>query len=509
MALLLDCTLRDGGYYTNWDFSEQVVNDYFDKVNELPIDYVEIGYRNPQTSDNYVGEFFHLDVERIQNIRGKLKKAKIALMLDAKCVKKTDVPEILSPLKGTVDLVRIAVNPDKVAEAIELGQAIVDAGFKLAFNVMYISTGKVNKELVKEIASCGYPIEFFYLVDSYGGAQPEDVAELVDLVRENFNGKVGFHGHNNMELALANSMKALVKGVDVIDATVLGMGRGSGNLKTELYLTYLLGEGKVDCNMEVLSELVNVFKPLHEEYNWGTNLPYMIAGAMNIPQGTVMNWISTDRYSENDIVKKVMNVGNTPIDIKPFIANPVKKEFVVVLGGGPSLKQFDQKIRKYIKAHDPRLVLTGLKNIEELTKDVDEFVLCLSGKQLHGLKKLSEAVRSKIKQVILPPHAENVEADDIELLKDKVVALDSLDFPNPEEDSPLVLALEFCRRINLRAELIGFDGYPEDSSKGQILNEVNQHIFDHYSKSGIEVISLTDTRYKVKKVSIHARTMML
>ena len=55
---ILDCTLRDGGYYTQWDFDKETVKTYFTAFNELPVDYLEIGYRS-QALPGYLGEYFY------------------------------------------------------------------------------------------------------------------------------------------------------------------------------------------------------------------------------------------------------------------------------------------------------------------------------------------------------------------------------------------------------------------------------------------------------------------
>ena len=57
---LLDCTLRDGGYYTDWDFDKALVDDYFESMNNLPIEYIEIGYRSTKINNQYLGEYFYL-----------------------------------------------------------------------------------------------------------------------------------------------------------------------------------------------------------------------------------------------------------------------------------------------------------------------------------------------------------------------------------------------------------------------------------------------------------------
>jgi 4-hydroxy 2-oxovalerate aldolase len=63
--LLLDCTLRDGGYYTNWDFDKQLVDLYITSLEKLPVDYIEIGYRSTLKNE-YFGEFYYCPLSTVQ-----------------------------------------------------------------------------------------------------------------------------------------------------------------------------------------------------------------------------------------------------------------------------------------------------------------------------------------------------------------------------------------------------------------------------------------------------------
>ena len=107
------------------------------------------------------------------------------------------------------------------------------------------------------------------------------------MVRSKTNVKLGFHGHNNLEMALANTLTAIDEGIDIVDATITGMGRGAGNLKTELLLTVLNAKGVLDFPYNELSKTVDDFTELQSHYEWGTNLPYMVSGANSLPQKQV------------------------------------------------------------------------------------------------------------------------------------------------------------------------------------------------------------------------------
>ena len=112
-----------------------------------------------------------------------------------------------------------------------------------------------------------------------------------------------------MQLGLINTLTAIECGVDFVDATALGMGRGAGNLNMELLLTYLKNEG-LEVDFNVLGDYVSNFQPLLDKYQWGTNLPYMISGANRIPQKEVMEWVTNRAYSFNSIVRALDNKRN-------------------------------------------------------------------------------------------------------------------------------------------------------------------------------------------------------
>ena len=115
---------------------------------------------------------------------------------------------------------------------------------------------------------------------------------------------LGFHGHNNLEMAFTNARMAIDYGADLIDCTITGMGRGAGNLKTELMLTYLKATNNLQFNLLALNTLINEFKVLQSQYKWGTSLPYMVCGAYSLPQTEVMD---NTHLSDSEIIIKLEN----------------------------------------------------------------------------------------------------------------------------------------------------------------------------------------------------------
>ena len=260
---ILDCTLRDGGYYTNWNFDKKLTDIYFKALNDLPVDYLEVGYRCIPGTD-YYGEYYYCPpyvLERIKSISNK----KLVIILDEKNIKKEDIKELLKPCIGVVKMIRFAIDPKNFKRALVLAEEVKKLGFEVGFNVMYMSTWKDESEFLDSIKYVDGIADYFYMVDSFGGVFPKDVKDTIDIVRSKTNVALGFHGHNNLELALVNSLTAIENGVEIIDATITGMGRGAGNLKTELLLTVLNKVNGLEVDFNPLSQVTGEFELLQKE----------------------------------------------------------------------------------------------------------------------------------------------------------------------------------------------------------------------------------------------------
>ncbi len=232
MVKLLDCTLRDGGYYTNWDFDKELTNLYFQYIDKLPIEYIEIGYRN-NIKDEYFGEYFYVPLSTLKGIK-KYTNKKLSLMLNTKDCDNIDLNKLLNNTKGYISLIRLATDPNKIELSIKIASKLEALGFDVALNIMYISKIADNHTFFNHLQDIKNTVKYICLVDSYGSIFPNDLKILIEKIQSKTKIPLGFHGHNNMELAFANALLSISNGVELIDCTILGMGRGAGNLKTEL-----------------------------------------------------------------------------------------------------------------------------------------------------------------------------------------------------------------------------------------------------------------------------------
>ena len=500
---LLDCTLRDGGYYTNWDFDRSTVDTYLRAFDTLPVDYLEVGYRSIGL-EGYLGEYFYCPIYVLERIRAASSK-KLVIILNEKDIRPHHVAELLKPCLGLIDMVRLAVDPQNFERALALGQAVKQLGFELCFNVMYMSSWGDYPELMDNLHRLEGLADYLYMVDSYGGVFPEDVVAAIQSIRERTSIPLGFHGHDNLEMALANTLTAVAQGVELIDATVTGMGRGAGNLKMELLLVALNARQGLEVDFNQLSQVVADFEQLQSAHGWGASLPYMISGANSLPQKQVMEWVTKRFYSFNSIVRALQNQKEKRVDNFKFAEFSADKQYdtVVIIGGGPSAVQHAEAVRHYLEGQDSVAIIhASSKNAYEYHDLSTDQYFCLVGNEGHRMEKVfTEKLTDFRGSCILPPFPRKMGTYIPAALADHTFELADVTFTDRLRDSHTVLALQTA--IALGANhifLVGYDGYTgrNITQLERGLAEENDLLFrDFMTHTGKRLTSLSPTEYKV------------
>lgn len=499
---ILDCTLRDGGYYTNWDFSKALVDTYFTSFNTLPVDYLEIGYRSNPMKE-YLGEYFYCPVYVLDQAK-RLSNKKLVIILDEKNVKPQHVPALLRPCVGLIDMVRIALDPEQFGRALKLAEEIKKLGFEVGFNTMYMSKWKQYPAFLDDLKFVSAVADYFYLVDSYGGVYPQDVIDTMQLVKERTSCKLGFHGHNNMELGLINSLTAVQHGAAIIDATVTGMGRGAGNLKTELLLTALNAREDLAVDFNALSTVVDAFEQLQQHYRWGTNLPYMVSGANSLPQKDVMEWVTRRFYSFNSIIRALYNQKQKIQDNQKFKLFEAHKKYsrVVIIGGGPNASLHRQAVKEFIMRSGEAtcLIHASSKNAAEYEQvHVDQF-FCLVGNEGHRLEHVFKNELSKFTgKCVLPPFPRKMGTYVPPEVAGQCFELGAIEFTDRLHDSHTALALQTSLSLGVKEIfLVGYDGY-QDKTITQLeksLSDENEFLFAAFTRHAqIPLLAITPTNY--------------
>jgi 4-hydroxy 2-oxovalerate aldolase len=507
---ILDCTLRDGGYYTNWDFSADTVKAYLKSFNKLPVDYLEIGYRSNPMKE-YLGEYFYCPVYLLEEARS-LSNKKLVIILNEKDVRPEHVHALLSPCVGLVDMVRIALDPLQLGRALKLASEIRKLGFEVGFNVMYMSKWKQFGSFLDEIKHVGEVADYFYMVDSYGGVYPTDVIETIQMVKERTECKLGFHGHNNMELGLINSLTAIQHGVEIVDVTITGMGRGAGNLKTELLLTALNAKDGLDVDFNALSNVVDVFEQMQQQHGWGTNLPYMVSGANSLPQKDVMEWVTRRFYSFNSIIRALQNQKRGVKDNEqlPLFIPEEKFSNAIIIGGGPNAVLHATGVLAYLDQHpDTCIIHASSKNANYYKMAKVPQFFCLVGNEGYRLEKVFDDLGGFNGKCVLPPYPRKMGTYIPITIKENTFELDAIDFTDRLNDTHTALALKTSIQLSVKSIMIvGYDGYQDTSLSQQerSLSEENENLFTSFQNKHpeVEIAAVTPTNYKsLPTVSIY------
>ena len=295
---IFDCTIRDGGLMNAHKFDDEIVKAVYSACVDASIDYMEIGYINSKRifSPAEYGAWQFCGEDDIRRIVGENDTSlKLSAMADAE---KSDYHEDILPCDQSVlDMIRVATYIHQIPLAIDMIKDAHDKGYETTVNLMAVSTVSEREldEALQLLADS--EVDAIYVVDSFGSLYSEQVQLLIDkyMSYAKPRGKqVGMHAHNNQQLAFANTIEAIIKGVDMLDASMAGLGRGAGNCPMELLVGFLHNP-KLRLR-PVLQCIQQHIEPLRKELMWGFDAPYMLTGLLNQhPRAAIQFNASEDR----------------------------------------------------------------------------------------------------------------------------------------------------------------------------------------------------------------------
>ncbi|MBC8559493.1 aldolase catalytic domain-containing protein [Clostridiaceae bacterium NSJ-33] len=307
---VLDATIRDGGLCNNFEFTDEFVTELY-KVNiKSGVDYMEFGYKASKNlfRESDYGKWKFCNEEDLRAIVGdNISDMKIAVMADVgRCDFKTD---FLPKNESVIDMVRVACYIHQIPAAIEMIEHFHTLGYETTCNIMAIS--QANSDQVEQALEmlCQCNVDVIYLVDSYGSLYPENASALAQTyiaAAEKMGKKVGFHAHNNQNLAFANTIETLSYGVSYLDATIQGMGRGAGNCAMELLLGFLKNPKYNLYNLLYFIE--KYMLPLKEDgVVWGYDLQYMFTGQLNRHPREAIDFTTQNRRDYAEFYKSLLD----------------------------------------------------------------------------------------------------------------------------------------------------------------------------------------------------------
>ncbi len=503
---ILDCTLRDGGYYTNWNFPSNLVDKYLSVVSKLPIDEIEIGYVSLNEKDDK-GLFFHLNDQYLKKIKKSLrKKQKLCCMIDAKEIKNYNQLQKLISNNKNVDVFRFAIDPKKLDFLVGLLSKAKKKFKKKLFriNLMYLSKWFKDytyaNNLLKKINE---DIDEVALVDSYGSLKPiETHIFFKNIINNNKDKKIGCHFHNNCGLALANTLSAIEAGCATADSTLKGMGRGAGNAETELLLS-IKRSNKLNISSYDFDELLEEFELLKNKMRWGSSFSYSCSAIKGFSQGEMMDLIQKRRLDTSVALAAIstnLKRKNNKIKFKNlFKLKFLKNNTPLLIGGADSFykdgKIFLNNINKEIS-----IILSGsnaFKNFKKLNLKLDnKVVLILSGsefKKISDIRKKNFLKKNKIDYLIVEKDFLSNELKNIS--KSRIIFSDSVAL------NPLLLIGKILINLSIKKLNIAFFDGDFETEKGKVVMEETENSLA-LLKRKLEIMSLTKTFLNTSKLNL-------
>lgn len=518
----IECTLRDGGYHNSWDFDRILVEDYLKVCKTLEIKNIELGFRFPK-SNEWLGEFAFtrestlesLDLNKEFNVGVMINTSDFISydQLDFDIVNKT-FP--IDAKDSRLNFVRIATHIKDLHSSVELAKYLIQKGYKLAINIM--QAHNLDEKVVSKFSNLtkGLNIQSIYFADSLGCMIPNQINELVNIFKNNTNLPIGIHAHNNMGLALANTIEAVNAGVNWVDMTMTGMGRGPGNTLTEDAMLYFLKQ-ETQNKIELISLLEKHFYPLKDKHKWGSSPYYFLAGVNKVHPSYIQDLTKDLDFDVNDKVSLIDSLGSINFenfqnsesynpDFKEQYFNyysldnkednlnleNLQNEDFLILGAGHSVDKYRDEIEKFIKNFNPTVLQLNshYKTSEEL---IDYRVSCHPQRLSY-----SKNIKNNIETPFIVPNLNKVISVDyphtlyydIELKQDEFLAKKNYCI------LPNALAVTYAIAIASKNEkiknifLAGIDGYDNLNSKNNELNLTFQLI---KANTKCNILSITPT----------------
>ncbi len=266
---ILDCTLRDGGYVNDWNFSEECYYDITNRLQDAGVDMIELGLMGKHNDEHFKTKF--RTIEEIPVPEAKNDNVMFTVMMTGNEYKNLVVPDYK---RGLPEAIRFAFFKADSKDAVSAAGELISKGYKVFMQTM--ATFQYSDEELDELVSEVNKIKpyAFYMVDSFGTFYTEDVKNIYSRINESLDKEIllGFHAHNNLQMANANVIQFINCARDrdvIVDGSIYGMGRGAGNECLELILHYLERFNSKYNERPVWELYKKHISAIREKYSWG------------------------------------------------------------------------------------------------------------------------------------------------------------------------------------------------------------------------------------------------
>jgi len=471
---VLDCTLRDGGYVNDFNFGRSVIKAMIGGLAEASIDIIECGFLKSGCNDPDRSLFSSIETVR-PYITEKAKNTMYVAMIQYGAI---GIGEI-SECDGTaIDGIRLSFHENEIDMAFEMGIKLKNKGYKV-FMQPVGTTSYEDSALIGLIKRINLLKPYaFYIVDTLGRMYKNDLLHMFYLVEHNLDKRIalGFHSHNNLQMSFANAQELLQTNTNrnlIVDSSVLGMGRGAGNLNTELIVQYLNVNRGMKYDVLKIMDLMDQFiKPLRKKHKWGYDAAYFLAAANGCHPnyasyllnkqtihirdiGAILNGLDDTKrnlFDKDYIESAYMKYMDHNIDdsgVRADLSRIIGKSKVLLLASGKSIEAEKNRIKDMIKNNE--YIVMSI-NFQPLDIPID-FVFISNMKRFEKIKEKNNNVRTIV--------TSNVDNSD-----DRYMIVNYASYLSDDSaiaDNAGMMCINLLIRIGVkRFVLAGFDGFSEN-----------------------------------------------
>ncbi len=516
---VLDVTLRDGGYCNNWTFGAANIVNIENSLIEAGIQYIECGYLSSGAVNQEGRTIFRsiTDLEKLVLIN-KNKETGYVAMINYGEVAIEDISDY--PGYGIAGI-RVAFRKKHWEKALDFCHKIKQKGYLLFIQPMAVLSYSDSEyaclvERVQEIQPYA-----FYIVDSFGSMRKTDLIRLFQKADKSLDKEIilGFHAHNNMQMAFSNAQWFALESSPhdkIIDTSIMGMGRGAGNLNTELFLIYMNENLKGNYNLKPILYIIDaVLNNFYMVRRWGYSLPNYLSAKHNVHPKYAGYLCEKNTLSVDDMDEIFSNI---PVEKKEeFDRQCIDNLYLKFMEKGQHTSERLEQLKAQLAGKNVLLIAPGISSVAQKEKILAEafkdntVVVSINHKYAFckidyvfcsNKKRYSESNFDKEDSVIV---TSNIPKADCYLQIEYGKLINDEDFVN---DNAGLMAVKLFLLLGVRRILLaGYDGFhhniyenyadenmvlciPENIA--ELINQGMRNVLKNYMKES-EIVYLTES----------------
>lgn len=526
---VLDCTLREAPL-TGLAWGDKNIRRIVRGLENTNIDIIECGFL--KDGEHINGTTIYNKTEQIKKYITPKKKGTLYVALVD--YGRYHLDQLEDYDGSSIDGIRICFKKNEKDKVIEFAQKIKDKGYKVF--IQHVDTmGYTKNEIIEFVQNVNHLKPFAYaIVDTFGAMYAEDVRRIYDIIEKHLSKDIllGFHGHNNLLIAGANA-EAFITYVKperhvMIDASMLGCGRGAGNAHTELIIQFLNKKMDKEYSLdEMLDTIDYMSRWIEGRCSWGYSIPYFISGVYNAHVFNVQHLLKRHNIRSKDLRNIIENLNEVQkkkydytllekIYVEYFdnkvnekkalikLKGELKEREILLLAPGKTIISERERIDNFIKEYNP-IIIGVNSNPNDYPLD---YIFCSSPSRYQLLRQ------EKIEKVNFP---ELILTSNIKMQPDEketlVNYLPLIKYGWINLDSSMILLLRLLARINrLELYIAGFDGYDanhfdfyddelsysvEKEEKLLLTKENEEMLKDYVKTTNATLHFLTKTLYQI------------